>query len=127
MKIEKISEPYLFEKHSRAVIKQWNRKLKYGFYKRAWGGHANDGDAFGIWLKYDTKNELFTILNELQIKLTFSGQKDGNNYEVSEIDFENCLRIENIILNKNLGNYISSEYQNYATNISKRIYPELFD
>ena len=32
--------------------------------------------------------------------MTFSGAKDGNKYEVGEEDFENCLKIEKIITDK---------------------------
>jgi len=184
MKTEKLSESYLFDKHQKSVVKRWNKTLKYGFFKRAWGGHANDGDEFGIWLKYANKTQLFEILDGLEIKLMlipknhpkaipgkeydwaeyekfkseikhlpefeqplhtkidsvpcfcwiengkislkFSGQKDGNKYEVSEMDFENCLRTEKVISEKQLENYVSSDYENWVTHVSEKVYPELF-
>jgi len=67
--IKKIESNYLFEKHSIEVVKKWVNNLDYGFYKRAWGGHANDGDEFGIWLKYKDKTELFEILKVFKIEL----------------------------------------------------------
>lgn len=185
MKIEKISESRLFEKHEKSVVKKWIKTLKYGFFKRAWGGHANDGDEFGIWLKYQNKLELFEILDGLQIQLElipknhpkaiagkkydrveiekfkskikdfpefeqplhveiqsincfcwienghiclkFSGQEDGNEYEVSELDFKNCLQVEQVIIDKNLENYVSTDYENWVTNVSRKVYPELFN
>ncbi|CAM4420519.1 hypothetical protein [Zobellia nedashkovskayae] len=185
MKIEKKSENRLFEKHQKSVVKRWNKTLKYGFFKRAWGGHANDGDEFGIWLKYQNRTELFEILDRLQIELKlipenypkaingkkygweeferfkseikefpefeqpkhikiagilcfcwiangiinlkFSGQENGNGFEVTETDFENCVLIEKMIADKGLENYVSSDYENSVTNISKKVYPELFD
>ncbi|RKR13963.1 hypothetical protein CLV91_0032 [Maribacter vaceletii] len=69
MNTEKLSDIYLFEKHQKSVIKRWSKSLKYGYFKRAWGGHANDGDEFGIWLKYYNRAELFEILNAFGIEL----------------------------------------------------------
>lgn len=185
MNTEKFSDNYLFENHSKSEVKRWNKMLKYGYFKRAWGGHANDGDEFGIWLKYNNQNELLKILNALGIELkkipknhpkpipgksysftefekfkseikefpefeqpshikvnsvpcfmwiesgkismTFSGAKDGNRYEVGEEDFENCLRIEKIITDMELKTYVSTDFENWVTHISKKKYPELFE
>ncbi|MDP8163263.1 hypothetical protein QJU89_03310 [Pasteurella skyensis] len=69
MNLEKYPDSYLFETHSKNEIKRWNRSLKYGFFKRAWGGHAGDGDQFGVWFKYKTKIELIYILKAIGIKL----------------------------------------------------------
>jgi hypothetical protein len=65
----KFSDNYLFETHSKEEIRRWNSQLKYGFFKRAWGGHANDGNEFGISLKFDNENELLHICKSLNIKL----------------------------------------------------------
>ena len=185
MNTEKLSDNYLFEKHQKSVIRRWNKSLKYGYFKRAWGGHANDGDEFGIWLKYNNRTELFEILNALEIELKripenhpkpikgkpyssaefekfkseikdypefeqplhikvnsipcfmwiengkismkFSGAKDGNSYEVGEDDFENCLRIEQIISDMKLKKYVNTDYEKWVTHISKKRYPELFE
>ncbi|PRH88615.1 hypothetical protein C5L14_05110 [Labrys okinawensis] len=35
---------YLFERHSRAEIAEWARRLRYFRFCRAYGGHAGDGD-----------------------------------------------------------------------------------
>lgn len=185
MNTEKLSYNYLFEKHQKGVIKRWNKTMNYGYFKRAWGGHANDGDEFGIWLQYKNRTELFEILNALgidlktipknhlntilgkpysstefekfknvikdypefeqplnikinsvpcftwiengKISMTFSGAKDGNKYEVGEEDFENCLKIEKIITDKDLKKYVSTDYENWVTHISKKNYPDLFE
>ncbi len=182
---EKYPDEYLFETHSKNQIKKWTSTLKYGFFKRAWGGHAGDGDEFGIWLKYKNQTELFDILKTLGVKLkiisknqprpiqgksymgeefqkfktaikdypefeqplhtkihlipcfiwieneiiaiTFSGAKDGNLYQVSKEDFENCLQVEKIITDVNLKKYVSTDYEKSIMYISKNKYPELFD
>ncbi len=182
---QKLSDDYLFRKHNRETIKGWNKILKFGFFKRAWGGHANDGDEFGIWFTYKTKDELLQILDGLNItlikipdndqkaipgkkysteefekfkneikdfpeyeqpshisiysspcfcwiengniSLSFSGAADGNRYEVTEIDLNNCIAIEKVIEQENLGSFVSSEYENWVTHISKKYYVELFE
>ncbi len=69
MNTEQLSENYLFEKYRKDVVKRWITSLKYGYFKRACGGFANDGDEFGIWLSYQNQSELFKILNAFGIKL----------------------------------------------------------
>ena len=44
MQIEKLPDIWLFELHSKQTIRAWVRQLRYFYYKRAWGGHANDGE-----------------------------------------------------------------------------------
>lgn len=181
----KLPDAYLFRSHSQSIVVRWSNELKYGFYKRAWGGHANDGDEFGIWLNYVSKDELFQILNALNISLkkipenyprplvgknysyeefqkfkneikdfpeyeqpshisissvpcfcwiengklcfSFSGAEDGNRYEVTETDFNNCLAVERAIKKAKLETYVSREYENWVTHISVKYYPELFE
>ncbi len=180
MKTEKLSEIWLFEKHSESEVKSWLKKLKYGFFKRAYGGHANDGDSFEIWLNYKTEKEFFEILGKLKIELnsipsnspkaipgkSYSSKefekfkneiKDypnfeqpmhieiyeipsfcwigngritfsfTNRYEITETDFNNCLKLESIIEKNDLGKNVSSDYENWITCISRKVYPELFE
>ena len=185
MKIDKLSDQWLFQSHSKDEIRKWIQGLKYGFFKRAWGGHANDGDSFEIWLKYDSKSELFEILERLRIKLneipvdyprpipgksyqwkefqkfkneikdlsnyeqpthinidgipcfcwienrqitfSFSGAEDDNRYEVTDADFKNCQALERIIDENGLKDFVTRDYENRITCISKKVYPELFE
>ena len=62
-----------------------------------------------------------------KLSLSLSGAADENRYEVSEMDFNNCLAIEKIIEKENLVIFVSSEYENWVTHISRKYYPELFD
>ncbi len=183
MNTERISENYLFQKHTKSEINRWIRTLQYGYYKRAWGGHANDGDEFGIWLKYRNRNELYDILDSLGIQLkpisancftptigkpytsveaknfnseipdypeyeqpldvkinsvpcfmwiengrlsmVFSGTTDGNQYEVGEQDFQNCLQIEKTITNRRLEKYVNRDYENLENYICRNTYSKL--
>jgi len=185
MKTEKLSEIWLFKKHSESEIKSWLKKLNYGFFKRANGGHANDGDNFQIWLNYKSEKELFEILEKLKIELkripinspkaipgksynwkefekfkseikdfpnfeqplhieineipcfcwiengrisfSLSGSENGNGYEVTESDFNNCLKLESVFEINDLAKYVSSDYENWITCISRKVYPELFE
>jgi hypothetical protein len=182
---QKLSDSYLYQTHSRSTIRSWANDLKFGFYKRAWGGHANDGDEFGIWLNYNSKEELFQILEGLNITLkkipenypkaipgksypaeefekfkneikdfpeyeqpshisissvrcfcwiengklsiSLAGAEDGNRYEVTEADFNNCLVIERTIEKANLQPFKSKEYEDWVTHVSPKYYPELFE
>ncbi len=67
---EKLEDNYLYKEHPYEEIKRWVNSLEYGFYKRASGGFANDGDSFVIRLAYKNKEELFLILKRLNINLT---------------------------------------------------------
>lgn len=88
---QKLSDSYLFKRHPSSTIKNWANNLKFGFYKRAWGGHANDGDEFGIWLKYNSKEELFQILEGFNIplkRIPYNFPKAIQNQSYSSEEFE---------------------------------------
>ncbi len=183
--MEKYPDQYLFKTYPKNEIKKWVRTLKYAFFKRAWGGHAGDGDEFEICLRFRDKAELFDILKVVgvelknipehcskpiqgksytgeefqkfkteikdypkfeqplhtkinsipcfiwiengKISITFSGAKGGNLYQVSNEDFQNCLKVERIITDMKLKKYVSTEYEDDMRYISKNNYPELFD
>lgn len=91
----KITEKYLFAKHSINTIKRWNKNLYYGFYKRAEGGFSDDGDEFGIWLNYKNESELFEILNVFKIELKIIPKKYpkpiiGKQYSWTEYEKFKC-------------------------------------
>jgi hypothetical protein len=62
-----------------------------------------------------------------KITLSLSGGQDGDSYEVSEIDFENCKRLEQIIMDKRLTDKVSRKFEDSITCISKSKYSELFE
>ena len=61
---------YLFECHSVEEVRDWNRRLKYFRYFRAYGGHANDFDSLDAAIRYDGVDDLMFVMGELGIKLT---------------------------------------------------------
>ena len=95
---QKLSDSYLFQTHPPSTIKSWVNDLKFGFYKRAWGGHANDGDEFGIWLNYSSKEELFRILEGFNIVLNripdnYPKAVPGKSYSSEEFEkFKNEIK-----------------------------------
>ncbi len=185
MDIQRLSDEWLFERHSENQIRKWVNNLRYSYFKRAWGGHANDGDEFKLILSYKDKNDLFDILKRLDIKLksiplghpkpisgksytqdefsvfkseindfpdyeqpkqvningikcycwidrgnisfTLSGGQDGDFYEVTETDFENCKKLEQLITKLGLTDKVSRVLEDSVTCISKKKYSELFE
>ena len=65
----RLSKGRLFQRHSPDQIKEWVNGLRYSYFIRAWGGHANDGDEFNLTLNYQDKNDLLDILKRLGIQL----------------------------------------------------------
>ncbi len=183
MIMEKLEDIWLYKTHSRSEIKKWVSSLEYFYFCRAWGGHANDGDTFEIYLKYSDKEDLLSLCKELginlnvlppntpepipgksysfeefehfknkikdfpeyeqpchsrifscpvfiwiengQLRILLSGAKDGNNYEVMGLDYENCLKIEHKI--KKLDLSFDNSIEERITCISRSRYPELWE
>ena len=69
MQIEKLSDNWLFERHSRQTIREWLGQLRYFYYKRAWGGHANDGDEFQVAFLFTDKEDLLNKIGQLGLTL----------------------------------------------------------
>ncbi|OON68819.1 hypothetical protein [Hymenobacter sp. CRA2] len=67
MALDKLSDSWLFQQHSRATIKEWVNQLRYFCFIRAWGGHANDGDEFRAQLQYADRADLLAKLGRLGI------------------------------------------------------------
>jgi len=92
MNIEKISDNWLFENHSKQTIKEWLKRLKYFYFIRACGGQTNDFDAFRLDILYSDKQDLIEKLGQLGITLNtiqdnFPRPVDGKQYTLTE--FEN--------------------------------------
>jgi hypothetical protein len=69
MGLDKLSEDYICERHPKSEIMQWVNSLRYFLFKRAWGGHANDGDEFQLWIRFADETDLVDKLRQLGITL----------------------------------------------------------
>lgn len=69
MQIDKLSDNWLFERHAKQTIKAWLRELRYFYFKRAWGGHANDGDEFQVAFSFADSQDLQNKLGQLGLSL----------------------------------------------------------
>lgn len=68
-KKHRFSADWLFERHPKEEIRRWVYGLEYGYYHRAVGGHANDGDYFSINFYYKSKRDLLRTMSRLGITL----------------------------------------------------------
>lgn len=69
MQIEKLSDNWLFERHSKQAIREWLKQLRYFYFKRAWGGHANDGDEFQVAFLFTDRHDLLNKIRQLGLTL----------------------------------------------------------
>ena len=69
MQIDKLSDNWLFERHSKQIIIEWLRRLRYFYYKRAWGGHANDGDQFQVAFLFTDRQDLINKLTLIEVNV----------------------------------------------------------
>ena len=60
------------------------------------------------------------------MKISISGGRDKNYYEVSDIDYENCLILESLFKQKCISPIRTKEIEQTATIITKDKYPEFF-
>ena len=60
------------------------------------------------------------------VDFTFSGQ-EGERYEVSETDFVNCRKFEQVIRSKELADRVSRSVESSVCCISRKRYPHLFE
>lgn len=170
MELERFSDTWIFKRHSKEELSRWITHLEYSYFMRAWGGQAHDGDQFKLTLSYKDKDELFDLLNNLDIRLKpatdglttvfnttindfpeyqqpahielngikcfcyihngylsfdLAGGLDGDRYEVTETDFENCKKLERLILEKNLVANVSRDVERDVSCISMTKYRDL--
>jgi len=184
MSTAKLSETWIFEQHPKEEIQRWINQLHYFEFKRAWGGHANDGDEFKVAFSFEDEKDLLYKLNQIGItvntipdnypraiigksysyeefkvfkseilgfpnleqpggsqkvfgeqvfiwvngnhyfEVTVSGSKDGNYFDVTEEDFDKCLRLEKEF--DLLGWKKGSGNKESVCVLSKEKYPELY-
>lgn len=74
--MQKLPESYLFIEHSRDTVSNWARQLKYFYFLRAWGGHANDDDTFQAGILYKDRLDLEDKLAALGIVPGLIGPDD---------------------------------------------------
>lgn len=144
----KLSDNWIFQNLQRTNVINWINDLKYFYFIRAIGGHANDGDAFICELKSNTEYELKSMLKKIGIKNTghqliennkcyvsikerklefsvFGG--NGNMYEISNEDYKTCKQLECLFDEYDLWKYKNSDIENQINCISKKNYPELYE
>jgi hypothetical protein len=98
MQIEKLSDNWLFEQHSKQTIREWLRQLSYFYFKRAWGGHANDGDEFQVAFLYTDRQDLLNKIGQLGLILNtipndFPRPLVGQSYSTDEFNqFKNEIK-----------------------------------
>jgi hypothetical protein len=98
MQIDKLSDTWLFQQHSRQTVKEWLRQFHYFYFTRAWGGHANDGDTFKVGFLYTDKQDLISKLGQLSVTLNtipddFPRPKLGHSYPSEEFEkFKNEIK-----------------------------------
>jgi hypothetical protein len=144
----KLSESWIFQDIQRASLISWITSLKYFYFIRAIGGYANDGDAFVCELKFNSQDQVTSILEKIGIKnsgynlllnaikcyISIKEKKiefsvfgsNGNLYEVSQGDYESCRKIESLFDKFSLYRHLDSDIEKQINCISKNNYPELF-
>lgn len=60
----KLSRLWIFQNIQPINLINWIINLKYFYFIRAIGGHTNDGDAFVCELKFNSNDEVFSILKK---------------------------------------------------------------
>jgi hypothetical protein len=98
METEKLSDNWLFERHSKQTIREWLRQLRYFYFKRAWGGHANDEDEFQVAFSFTDRQDLINKIGQLGLTLNiipddFPRPVIGQPYSAEEYDeFKNEIK-----------------------------------
>ena len=69
MEIENLQDGWLFQRHSKQLLSEWVKQLRYFHFIRAWGGHANDGDSFKAAFNYEGRQDLVDRLEQLGVTL----------------------------------------------------------
>ena len=184
MQQEKLSDNWLFERHSKQTLRAWLKQLRYFYYKRAWGGHANDGDEFQVAFAFSDRSDLLYKMGQLgltlntipddfprpvighsytveeytkfkieikqftdleqpghsiifgnkafvwvydnSIKITISGTRDDNCYEVTEDDLKVCIELEKEFDKLGWQTIIDKSLEKSVCCISQTKYPELY-
>lgn len=180
-KKHRFSPSWLFARHPKEEIKRWVYGLDYGYFHRAVGGHANDGDYFSIDFYYKSKRDVLRTMSKLGIKLYKIKEGDpiikpgvpynseefhrfknpiddfpeyeepgltyisgvrcvcsihrgeirlsfsGHNYELSEKDFQEVKKIEQLVKSKGLANKVSRANEGRVSAISKTMYADILE
>lgn len=60
-------EQWIFETHTQDTVWRWVKGLHYFSFKRAYGGHANDGDKMMARIRYKDREDMLNKLEALGI------------------------------------------------------------
>lgn len=66
---DKLQDNWLFKHHSKKTISEWLQHLRYFYFKRAWGGHANDGDEFQVAFLFSDRQALKSKIGQIGLVL----------------------------------------------------------
>ena len=151
MQADKLSSDWLFRRHPEQTVKGWLRQLRYFYFVRAWGGHANDADAFEVGFLFNDRQDMMHKLAQLgfttdkpgrsilfgysayvsvfgsTIKITVADTKRDTPYEVSDYDFQVCLALEKEFDKLGWQPIIDRKIEESICCISRTKYPELYD
>lgn len=91
MQADKLSDNWLFKQHAKQELSVWLRQLRYFCFKRALGGHANDGDEFRVAFLYTGKEDLLNKIGQLGGTLNiipddYPKSVIGQSYSASEFE-----------------------------------------
>lgn len=115
----------MFQTHTPETLLRWAESLRYAYFLRAVGGHANDGDQFQLSLSFSDTQDLQNLFRQMGVEempvsgsgcwasvrgipvflsyfksllsCSFLGADGKNMYGVSEKDFENAVAFEQLI------------------------------
>ena len=98
MQADKLSDKWLFARHSKRELRSWLGQLRYFYFKRAWGGHANDGDEFQVAFSFIHRQDLLDKIGQLGLTLNtipedFPRPVIGQSYPSEEFEkFKNEIK-----------------------------------
>lgn len=132
--MKKLLDSWLFQDHSKETVKNWAGQLKYFYFIRAWGGHANDGDSFtAAFINKDLKiQEGHTQILDYKVFVWITGNTLNISlvgkvpYVITEEDFQTCLEIEKEFDKLGWQSLVDKKIEENICCVSKSKYPELF-
>ncbi len=91
MSLDKIEDERLFQNHSKEVISNWCKNLKYFHYMRARAGHSCEGDSFAAHFLYNGREDLINKLAQIGVTLNELGPRDlvfdpFESYSIRDLD-----------------------------------------
>lgn len=72
MNLAQRTAEWIFRTHTPETLLRWAETLRYTYFFRAVGGHANDGDQFQLSLSFSDPQDLQKLLAQMNVKQTLS-------------------------------------------------------